>query len=93
MDWTDVSIKAIEALVPVVTIIVMYYWKEFVAATPKVLVPILAAAVGAALDYVTSLLTGGVYSPIWGAVLGALAVWLREIGSTFAQHGFRSYKS
>ena len=66
-------------LILVLVPILLYGMKLVVPMIPKWLIPILAPILGAALDILNSYLTGHSLSPMTGAVLGGLGVWLREV--------------
>jgi hypothetical protein len=55
---------------------------------PRIALPFVVMALGTVAAYVDSLITGGQFSVIGGAALGAAALWLREVISTFNEHGF-----
>lgn len=89
-DWTSFGITAIQALIPVVTTLAIWFGREFVTKTPRVLIPIVAVLLGTGLDMLTAYITGGAFNPVVGALLGASATWLRELVNTYAQHGLNS---
>ena len=89
-DWTNFGVTAIQALIPVVTTLAIWFGREFVAKTPRVLIPIVAVALGTGLDMLIAYISGGAFNPIVGALLGATATWLRELVSTYAEHGLKS---
>lgn len=86
-DWTNFGVTLIQALIPVVTGLAIWFGREFVAKTPRVLVPIVAVVLGTGLDMLHSYITGGPFNPVVGALLGAFATWLRELVNTYAEHG------
>lgn len=68
---------SLAALIPFVVPLLVAVIKGVVPKIPKVALPILAPILGAGLDIVLQF-TGGGTSLIWGAVLGAAGVGLRE---------------
>jgi hypothetical protein len=89
-DWTNFGITLIQALIPVVTSLAIWLGREFVTKTPRVLIPIVAVVLATGLDLLTSYVSGGAFNPVVGALLGAAAVWLREILNTYSEHGLNS---
>jgi hypothetical protein len=89
-DWTNFGVTLIQVAIPVVTSVAIWFGREFVAKTPRVLIPIVAVVLGTLLDFLNAYVTGGVFNPVIGALLGASATWLREIVSTYAEHGLNS---
>ena len=65
-------------IVPVVPVLIAIL-KILVPKIPKAALPIMAPLLGAALDIAASYLGTGTANPVWGAVLGAAGVGLREI--------------
>jgi hypothetical protein len=89
-DWTNFGVTAIQALIPVVTGLAIWFGREFVTKTPRVVIPIVAVALATVLDLLTAYVSGGVFNPVLGTLLGAVAVWLREVVNTYAEHGLKS---
>jgi hypothetical protein len=89
-DWTAFGVTAIQVLIPVVTTLAIWVGREFVAKTPRVVIPIVAVVLGTLLDLLTAYVSGGVFNPVLGALLGASATWLREIVDTYVEHGLKS---
>lgn len=87
MDWNDVAAKAILALVPVVTMIVTWGVRAVAPKLPRVTIPFVAMALGAAISYLLQLAGGPGVAPLVAVLLGAAATWLREVLSTIQQHG------
>lgn len=87
MDWNNVGAQAILALVPIVTMVVVYGVRRAVPKLPRFSIPILAMALGFILTYVQNELGGPAVTPLTAAILGASATWLREIISTIREHG------
>lgn len=59
--------------------------KFFLPKVPTFLLPILAPAIGALIDWIGSLASGGPAHPIGAALLGSAGVGLREIYSQVTQ--------
>jgi len=89
-DWTQFGVNAIQVLVPVVTSVAIWLGRVALDKTPRVLIPIIAVALGTGLDMLLAYVSGGTFNPIVGALLGATSVWLRELLSTYSEHEFRS---
>jgi hypothetical protein len=89
-DWTKFGVTAIEVLVPVVTTVAIWAGRALLMKTPRVLIPIAAVALGTVLDLFIAYVSGGVFNPVVGALLGASAVWFRELVNTYAEHGLGS---
>lgn len=89
-DWTNFGVTLVQALIPVVTTLAIWAGRAAVEKTPRVLIPIIAVALGTALDLVVAYVSGGVFNPVVGALLGGAAVWLRELVNTYANHGLNS---
>lgn len=66
-------------LIPVLVPLIIALGKFAVPKIPSWILPILAPAIGALIDYLTSLGVGGHASPIASALLGAAGVGVREI--------------
>jgi len=87
MDWTLLGSQAILALVPIVTMVVVWGVRLLIPKIPRVALPILAMGLPFALTFLVNYTTGHELSPIVAALLGAAATWLRELISTIQQHG------
>lgn len=87
MDWMSLAGQAVVALVPVVTMVVVWGIRQLVPQIPRVALPVLAMALPFGLTLLTNYMGGHQFSPIVGALLGAAATWLRELISTLQQHG------
>jgi hypothetical protein len=87
MDWTLLGSQAILALVPIVTMVVVWGVRLLVPKIPRVALPILAAGLPFVLSFFVDYIGGHTFSPLVAALLGAAATWLREIISTIQQHG------
>lgn len=88
MDWKDVGVQAITAITPVATLVLLWLaklgWEKIPASAVLFAAPVAGLAINFALNY----LTGHPASdPVVAAGLGALAVFLRELGSTLATKG------
>lgn len=71
--------QIIEALIPLMTMFAVWFIRFVVPKIPPVALPILAAGLGVALHYLDATLTHGGFSPFHGLLLGAAAVWIREV--------------
>lgn len=89
-DWTNFGVSLIQAVIPVVTTLAIAVARAAFERTPRVLVPIVAVGLATLLDLLVAYASGGVFNPVVGALLGAAAVWLRELVDTYAQHGLRA---
>jgi hypothetical protein len=89
-DWTNFGVTAIQALIPVVTALAIWVGRAYVEKTPRALIPIVAVVLGTGLDMLTAYISGGVFNPVVGVLLGATATWLRELVSTYVEHGLKS---
>ena len=89
-DWTNFGMTAIQAIVPVVTTLAIWAGRALLVKTPRLLIPIAAVALGTVLDLLVAYISGGIFNPVVGALLGAAAVWLRELVNTYAEHGLES---
>jgi membrane-associated phospholipid phosphatase len=88
-DIKAVGVAAITGLTPVLSVLVLWALKVAWSKIPASIVLFAAPVVGMLINYATSYLTGHVPTdPLAAAALGALAVYLREFGSTLAAKGF-----
>lgn len=69
--WESLIVPAVPLLIAAL--------KLLVPKIPRAALPIMAPLLGAALDIAASYLGSGTANPVWGAVLGAAGVGLREI--------------
>lgn len=90
MDWMDLGVQSIQALVPVVTMLLVMATRKVSPKIPRFAVPLIAMALGAALSYVVTLAGGPAQTVLQAALLGAAATWLRELINTVQQHGASS---
>ena len=65
----------------------VYGVKKLIKSLPRALMPFLAMGLGYALDAFIAWQTSHTFSPIAGALMGALATWLRESQHTVREHG------
>ena len=86
-DWSAFGVNVVQALVPVVTALAIWGGRALLVKTPRVVIPIVAVVLGTLLDLLMTYISGGAFNPVVGAMLGALAVWLRELVNTYAEHG------
>lgn len=89
-DWSAFGVSAITALVPVVTSLAIWGGRALLSKTPRIAIPVVAVALASGLDYFLAWYNGGSFNPLVGALLGAASVWLRELVSTYAEHGLDS---
>ena len=89
-DWSAFGIAAVQALIPVVTAVAIWAGRAVVDKVPRSFIPIVAVALGTALDFLVAYSSGGVFNPVVGALLGASATWLRELVNTIAEHGLKA---
>jgi hypothetical protein len=86
MDWNDLTVRSIVALTPIVTTLLVWGARLLVPKIPRTFLPLLAMLLPVVGDWLYSLSTGGMSNPMLAALLGAAAVWVRELVSTFRQH-------
>ena len=89
-DWHVVALNAVNALTPVLTVAIVWGVKLAVAHIPRWILPFLALAASNGVVFVGTLVAGGTYDPLTASLLGAAAVYLREVVTTFAEHGIGS---
>jgi hypothetical protein len=87
MDWAALGAQAILGLVPVITMVIVYYARKAVPKLPRFSIPIIAMALGFVLTMVQGMLGGENVAPLVGVLLGASATWLRELINTINEHG------
>lgn len=88
MDWKDVGVQAITAITPVATLVLLWAVKLLWEKIPASVVLFAAPVVGLLVNFGVSYLSGHQSAdPVVAAALGALAVFLRELGSTLATKG------
>jgi len=90
MDWNEISIKALQAIVPVLTLIVVGLIRLVLPRIPRAFLPILAAILPFGVAVLTNYLTSATLNPWLMLILGAVATWLRELISTINEHGLKS---
>lgn len=90
MDWTDPLVQFIAAVTPVVTTLLVYAIRKLIPKIPRVALPIVAMLLPVGASWFYSFVAGGTFAPVYAALLGAAAVWLREIVNTFQQHQLNS---
>lgn len=87
-DFMGVGAKAIVALTPVLSVIVLWALKLAWAQVPASVVLLAAPFLSMGIDYFLSWLAGHPSSnPLIAASLGAVAVYLREFASTVLSKG------
>lgn len=85
MDWNSWIVQLVMAVTPVVTTLIVFGIRKLIPKIPRVALPILAVLLPVAASWFYSY-AGGTFTPVVAALLGAAAVWLREIVNTFQQH-------
>lgn len=78
-DLPGAGADAINALVPILVPFVVYGARLLFSFIPKQLLPIVAVGAGIGLTYLEAFISGGEWSVIVGAALGALGVFVREV--------------
>ena len=73
-------------LVPIIVLFVKTKALPFLSQGHKWMIPLIAVAVGAGLDYVNGLITGTSLGPFGGAALGSFGVILRELKDQFQKN-------
>lgn len=80
-DWTQWGLQLTDALIPLVTIMVMYYARLVpINVIPPQFMPLAAVVVGMASDYLTTF-AGSSANPVLGAALGGLAALLYKVAN------------
>ena len=79
INVTSGASRFVLMLIPVLVPMILGLAKAEVPKLPSWILPILAPALGALIDWLTSLATGTTPNPIASAVLGAAGVGLREV--------------
>lgn len=69
----------ITMIIPVLVPILVAALKRAIVKVPSPMLPIVAIALGAVLDTVNVIVTGGGVGPLWGLVLGGAGVAVREV--------------
>jgi hypothetical protein len=86
-DWSQIGVDLIHVAVPILTAIFIWLGRLAVEKVPRALLPIVAVVLGTGVDYILSVLSGGGFNVVVGALLGASATWLRELVDTIMEHG------
>ena len=89
-DWSAFGMSAIQALIPVVTMLAIWGGRKLVTFIPRGFIPVVAVVMGTAFDFLTAYTSGGVFNPLVGALLGATSTWLWELINSFNEHGLDS---
>jgi len=89
MDWNSWAVQAVMALTPLVTTILVWGLRKLLPKIPRVALPVIAMLLPVAASWFYSF-AGGTFTPLVAALLGAAAVWLREIVTTFQQWGVKA---
>lgn len=88
MDWTNVAVTAIAALTPVLTMVAVWALKAAYSKIPAAWIFIVSPIIGIGINFAISWLSSQVpSSAVVAAVLGLLAVVLREFLSTLQAKG------
>lgn len=91
LDWAQLGAGVITALVPPLTVLVVWLVRKGIPKIPRALLPFLALAGGPAINAAISALAGTeTQNVVVGALLGGAAVWLREAWTTIREHGLSS---
>lgn len=85
MDWNSWAVQLVVALTPVATTMIVWAVRLLIPRIPRVALPVIAMFLPVAASWFYSF-AGGQFTPIVAALLGAAAVWLREIVNTFNEH-------
>jgi hypothetical protein len=93
VDVGQIIIGIVAAITPVVITFATYAARKWLpilfGAVPRIALPFIATALGAALNWLTGVAAGSGI-PVWeGALLGLLAVAVREIYNTAMEHGMK----
>lgn len=88
MDWQKLAADSVTALVPVLTVVVVWGARLLIPKIPRAVLPLLALGAGPILDAILGALSGvQAGGMVQAALLGAAGVWLREFFTTIKQHG------
>jgi hypothetical protein len=90
MDWNDISFKALSALVPVITLVVVGLIRLILPKIPRTFLPLLALLLPTIVSLLSNYLGNTTLNPWLMLVLGGLATTLREIISTIQEHGLKA---
>jgi hypothetical protein len=85
MDWNSWSVQLVMAVTPVVTTLLVWGLRLLIPKIPRVALPVVAMLLPVVASWFYSY-AGGQFTPVVAALLGAAAVWLREVVNTFQQH-------
>lgn len=90
-DFHKIAVDLVTAAIPILTVVVTFLAKKGIAlATDRHfpwILPFVALAASNGLAYVTQVASVGHYDPMVATLLGGAAVYLREVVSTFQEHG------
>lgn len=90
MDWMAWSAQLVMAVVPVLTMLVVWGIRKLIPLIPRVVLPFLAMGLPFVLTLLMNYIGGHEFNPVVGALLGAAATWLREVITTIQEHGTKS---
>jgi len=79
--------QAITVLIPIIVPFVVWGARLAIPKIPRAVLPALAVGAGVGVEALVSWISGGQWSPMTGAILGALGVFAREFATTIKQHG------
>ncbi len=86
-DWSAMLVTVIGAIESALIVLVVYGARLVMPKVPRIVLPLLAYALGFVAQYLTTLATGGAYDPIIAALIGTGAHCLNEIVTTLQAHG------
>lgn len=89
-DWTAVAINLVTGLQVLVVPLLVSGVRKLLPEIPRIALPFAALVIGVLTDGFATWVAGGGFSPLRGAIVGLVAVALREIVSTIGQHGASS---
>lgn len=93
MDGFDIVgqvVTLIAALTPVLAYTVVFFLKKGIPSIPRIALPLIASGIGIFIGWFDGFIAGGEWSVIEAAAWGALATVLREVWTTFQEHGMGS---
>jgi hypothetical protein len=88
LTWQTISVNYITALqVVLIPMLVAWLRTNVLARIPRIWVIPVGIALGVTADLITTALLQGDFDPLRGALTGALGTVVRELASTWDQHG------
>lgn len=92
LDLEQQLINMIAAVTPIGASVLTFFLRKGLdkigAKIPRVFIPLIVAALGIGVDFFLSWAAGQPFTPVVGAIMGMVGVWLRELVDTFKEHGF-----